>query len=102
MNLESEREQFTHWVSVEKPFDENVGRVENAIQEHAAWLGWIARSGVHDYQCNEAVQRDMKSLAMMLRMCAYRLRTNGHADLGDKAVDLLRRTGMIGSPLRDE
>ena len=39
-------------------------------------------------------------LAMMLKLCARRLRCNGAADLGDKAVELLRKHDLIGSPLR--
>ena len=39
-------------------------------------------------------------LAMMLKLCAHKLRHNGDADLGDKAVELLRKHDLIGSPLR--
>jgi len=37
---------------------------------------------------------------MMLKLCAHKLRRNGDADLGDKAVELLRKHDLIGSPLR--
>jgi hypothetical protein len=43
----------------------------------------------------------LRDVSMMLGMCAHRLRRNGHADLSDKAVDLLRRKGLLGSPLRE-
>ncbi|WP_124543282.1 hypothetical protein [Piscinibacter terrae] len=39
-------------------------------------------------------------LAMMLKLCAHKLRRSGDADLGDKAVELLRKHDLIGSPLR--
>lgn len=39
-------------------------------------------------------------LAMMLKLCANQLRRNGNADLGNKAVELLRKHDLIGSPLR--
>ena len=39
-------------------------------------------------------------LAMMLKVCAHRVRHNGDADLGDQAVELLRKHDLIGSPLR--
>lgn len=49
----------------------------------------------------EQQRLDLENVAMMLRVCAHRLRTSGRADLSDKAVDLLRRLGLQGSPLRE-
>ena len=102
MKTEDEREHFAHWISTAVPFDSNVGMVEHSIKTDAAWLGWMARAGLEAFRCNEVLQQERQSLAMMLRMCASRLRNHGHQDLGDKAVDLLIRFGLQGSPLRAE
>lgn len=37
---------------------------------------------------------------VMLRKCAHRLGCNGHEDLSADVVGLLRRYGLLGSPLR--
>lgn len=41
-------------------------------------------------------------LAMMLKLCVYRLRRAGSADLADCAQELLRKHGMVGTPLRQQ
>lgn len=102
LSLEEERAEFSEWLAVEIPFDMNVGMTEHAIKTGAAWQAWTARAALEDFRCNEVVQQERQSLAMMLRMCASRLRNHGHQDLGDKAVDLLIRFGLQGSPLRAE
>lgn len=100
LSREQESEHFSHWIATATPFDENVGVVEYRTQTDAAWHGWTARAALEDFRCYEVVQKDRETLAMMLRMCASRLRNHGHQDLGDKAVDLLCRLGLQGSPLR--
>ncbi|HMR09220.1 MAG TPA: hypothetical protein PKA88_25745 [Polyangiaceae bacterium] len=50
----------------------------------------------------DILQTNTQSLAMMLRKCAHRLKCNGHEDLSADVVGLLRRYGLLGSPLRDE
>lgn len=102
LSLEEERAEFSEWLACEIPFDMNVGMAEHAIKTGAAWQAWTARAALEDLRCNEVVQQERQSLAMMLRMCASRLRNHGHQDLGDKAVDLLIRFGLQGSPLRAE
>lgn len=100
LTREQESEHFSHWIATATPFDENVGVVEYRTQTTAGWQGWMARAALEDFRVYEVVQQERQSLAMMLRMCASRLRNHGHEDLGDKAVDLLRRLGLQGSPLR--
>lgn len=41
-------------------------------------------------------------LAMMLRTCAWALRRGTSPDLGERALELLKRNGLLGSPLRDQ
>ena len=48
----------------------------------------------------DILRTNTQSLAMMLRKCAHRLKCNGHEDLSADVVGLLRRYGLIGSPLR--
>lgn len=50
----------------------------------------------------DILRTNTQSLAMMLRKCAHRLKCNGHEDLMMSAdvVGLLRRYGLLGSPLR--
>lgn len=48
----------------------------------------------------DILRTNTQSLAMMLRKCAHRLRCNGHEDLSADVVGLLRRYGLLGSPLR--
>ena len=50
----------------------------------------------------DILRTNTQSLAMMLRKCAHRLKCNGHEDLSADVVGLLRRYGLLGSPLRDE
>ena len=47
-----------------------------------------------------ALEAENATLAMMLRKCAHRLKCNGHEDLSADVVGLLRRYGLLGSPLR--
>ena len=82
-------------------------------------MGWIADPKLVASTCNaggfgflagatipaEQMERDIlrtntQSLAMMLRKCAHRLKCNGHEDLSADVVGLLRRYGLLGSPLR--
>lgn len=48
----------------------------------------------------DILRTNTQSLAMMLRKCAHRLKCNGHEDLSADVVGLLRRYGLLGSPLR--
>jgi len=48
----------------------------------------------------DILRTNTQSLAMMLRKCAHRLECNGHEDLSADVVGLLRRYGLLGSPLR--
>lgn len=48
----------------------------------------------------DILRTNTQSLAMMLRKCAHRLTCNGHEDLSADVVGLLRRYGLLGSPLR--
>mgnify|MGYP000045853782 FL=1 len=50
----------------------------------------------------DILRTNTQSLAMMLLKCAHRLKCNGHEDLSADVVWLLRRYGLLGSPLRDE
>ena len=49
----------------------------------------------------DILRTNTQSLAMMLRKCAHRLKCNGHEDLAADVVGLLRRYGLLGSPLRE-
>ena len=46
------------------------------------------------------LRSDTRTVGMMLRKCAHRLKCNGHEDLSADVVGLLRRYGLLGSPLR--
>lgn len=48
----------------------------------------------------DILRTNTQTLAMMLRKCAHRLKCNGHEDLSADVVGLLRRYGLLGSPLR--
>ena len=41
-------------------------------------------------------------LAMMLKTCAWALRRGSSPDLGERALELLKKHGFLGTPLRDE
>lgn len=41
-------------------------------------------------------------LAMMLKTCAWALRRESSPDLGERALVLLKKHGLLGTPLRDE
>ena len=102
LTADDERGHFAEWIATALPFGAGNNMAEHAAKTDAAWLGWMARAGLEAFRCNEVLQQERQSLAMMLRMCASRLRNHGHQDLGDKAVDLLIRFGLQGSPLRAE
>jgi hypothetical protein len=44
----------------------------------------------------------IQDLAMMLRTCAWALRRGTSPDLGERALELLKRNDLLGSPLREQ
>ncbi len=69
----------------------------------ALWLAGLAallielETAEHE---RDILRTNTQTLAMMLRKCAHRLKCNGHEDLSADVVGLLRRYGLLGSPLR--
>ena len=48
----------------------------------------------------DILRTNIQTLAMMLRRCAHALEKRGREDLSADVVGLLRRYGLLGSPLR--
>lgn len=48
----------------------------------------------------DILRTNIQTLAMMLRRCAHALANRGREDLAADVVGLLRRYGLLGSPLR--
>ena len=51
---------------------------------------------------SEAENAKVADLAMMLKTCAWALRRGSAPDLGERALVLLKKHGLLGAPLRDE
>jgi hypothetical protein len=49
----------------------------------------------------EAERKKLLDLAMMLRTCAWALRRGTAPELGERALELLKKHDLLGSPLRD-
>ena len=98
------------------------GPVERPVRP-AAWMWQTVESGTRvslsepaDYEevrglqplfgndeMAAAVAEDRKrllDLAMMLRTCAWALRRGSAPELGERALELLKRHELLGSPLR--
>ena len=82
----------------DKPMAVDVTRRLKRFYSGREDLAWgMQRLAEHE---RDILRTNTQSLAMMLRKCAHRLKCNGHEDLSADVVGLLRRYGLLGSPLR--
>ena len=60
------------------------------------------REAAADLTRLRAADAALADVAMMLKTCAWALRRGSSPDLGERALVLLKKHGLLGTPLRDE
>lgn len=74
--------------------------------DRAEWLAdKLHNGGDYGKEAAALLVEQAKALAdvgMMLKTCAWALRRGTAPELGERALELLKRHNLLGSPLRDE